>query len=58
MKKTKNGYLYITRHPHYGFTWHYRSKNDDYFKFHYVGFGIREAKKHFITFIKKEGLNV
>jgi len=58
MKKTKNGYFFITRHPDYGFTLHYRSKLGDYFKFHYVGFGIREAKKHFIKFIKEEGINV
>jgi len=58
MKKTKNGYMGITRQSRHGFTLHYRSKQGDYFKFFYFGFGIREARKQFIKFIKEEGVNV
>jgi len=58
MRKSKHGYMRFFRNSRYSFTLSYLSKKGDYFKFQYGGFGILEASRHFIKFIKEEGVNV
>ena len=52
--KISNKDIGITIHPTDGFTLSYRTDENRYFKQHYIGYGIREAKKRFKEHVNQE----
>jgi len=57
MKKNKYKEIQITYHRVDGFTLAYLSDSGNYYHQRYIGYGIREAKKRFITYLQNSGVS-
>jgi hypothetical protein len=58
MEKIRKKDIHISFHPINGFTLSYISDNNRYFKHHYIGYGIQEAKTLFKILIQQGAKNV